>query len=52
MPLVSTAPQGFAQKVNPTHGSGWMVQVRPTNREARLLLKSHPRQWMDSSSPA
>src|SRR2546426_1487947 len=20
---------------NPTHGSGWMVQVRPTNRDAR-----------------
>jgi hypothetical protein len=22
----------FAQKVNPTHGSGWMVQIPPTKK--------------------
>src|SRR5882724_13088265 len=61
---------------NPTHGSGWIVQVQPTNegrspasripptgvggsfksslqtKAARLLLESHPREWVDRSSPA
>src|SRR6266478_4549570 len=38
---------------NPTHGSGWIVQVQPTKRR-RLgpFFESHPREWMDRSSPA
>src|SRR6185295_17681839 len=31
---------------NPTHGSGWIVQVQPT------ISESHPREWVDRSSPA
>ncbi|HEY2971573.1 MAG TPA: hypothetical protein VGJ48_03600, partial [Pyrinomonadaceae bacterium] len=36
---------------NPTHGSGWMVQVRATNSGDRVF-ESHPRQWVDCSDPA
>src|SRR5207244_6992668 len=61
---------------NPTHGSGWIVQVQPTKRcpephpripptavggsfksslqrdAPSLIPESHPRQWVDRSSPA
>jgi glycine cleavage system H lipoate-binding protein len=39
--------------LNTTHGSGWIVQVQPT--EGGLLAsipEYHPRQWVDRSSPA
>jgi hypothetical protein len=29
--------RGFAQKVNPTHGSGWMVQIFSTSKPARSV---------------
>src|SRR6266487_4403054 len=36
--------------LNPTHGSGWIVQIRPT-REHKPSLESHPREWVDGSDP-
>src|SRR5207244_6992667 len=65
-----------ASSPNPTHGSGWIVQVQPTKRcpephpripptavggsfksslqrdAPSLIPESHPRQWVDRSSPA
>jgi len=38
---------------NPTHGSGWIVQSQPTKSTPRdSSPESHPRQWVDRSSPA
>src|SRR6266705_2685519 len=38
---------------NTTHGSGWIVQVRPTEGgPLSYVLEYHPRQWVDRSSPA
>jgi hypothetical protein len=36
---------------NPTHGSGWIVQVQPTNTVTQFL-ESHPLPWVDCSDPA
>ncbi len=38
--------------VNPTHGSGWNIQARPTKNVADLLWEFHPRKWVDHSSTA
>ena len=35
---------------NPTHGSGWILQVQPTQEEP-TSSESHQRQLVDSSSP-
>jgi len=34
---------------NPIHGSGWMVQIQPTEIRLVKQKKSHPREWMDYS---
>ena len=34
---------------NSTHGSGWIVQVRPTTMTE--FLESHPREWVDCLDP-
>ena len=45
--------QGFAQKVgNPTHGSGWIVQVRPIKVDAVGNANPTNGSWLDGSSPA
>ena len=36
---------------NPTHGSGWILQIQPTNRQGSRHEESHPREWVDSSDP-
>src|SRR6266403_2177887 len=36
---------------NPTHGSGWIVQIQPTY-EHPPVLEIHPREWVDCSDPA
>src|SRR6266850_7860380 len=36
---------------NTTHGSGWMVQVKPTKEwGSTCFFEYHPRQWVDGSS--
>jgi len=37
---------------NTTHGSGWIVQVRPTRRAALPFLEYHPREWVGRSGAA
>jgi hypothetical protein len=37
---------------NPTHGSGWIVQIQPTCERAERVLKSHQLKLVDSSDPA
>src|SRR4029453_1954429 len=48
-----TNDDGSTASPNTTHGSGWIVQVLPTS-ERRLdpFFESHPREWVDRSSPA
>src|SRR5882724_9225879 len=38
--------------LNTTHGSGWIVQVQPTSNAVDGFFESHPRKWVDRSSPA
>jgi len=37
---------------NPTLGSGWIIQARPTKNVAELLWEFHPRKWVESSGTA
>src|SRR6185436_1734663 len=47
------AEAGCQSFANPTHGSGWIVQVQPT-RGGRMPVgcESRPRKWVDRSGPA
>ena len=36
---------------NPTHGSGWIFQVQATRGGPEEVAESHPRKWVDRSSP-
>jgi putative transposase len=48
---ISTCADGFRKKQrNPTSGSWWMIQARPTRADG--LLESHRREPVDGSSPA
>ena len=44
--------RGFAQKSNPTHGSGWMLKILSTVSYMYEGLKSHQRELVDGSDPA
>ena len=41
--------RGFAQKSNPTHGSGWMVQIRSTEVSQRNLRIPEVGVWFRSN---
>jgi hypothetical protein len=41
---------GLAQKVeNPTHGSGWIVQIFSNFEGSSVSVQSHLREWVDGS---
>jgi hypothetical protein len=39
------------KKSNPTHGSGWMLQILSTMSHVFEVLKSHQRELVDGSDP-
>jgi hypothetical protein len=49
--LRGTAGLAFQRKSNPTHGSGWMLQIVSTISHVYENLKSYQRELVDGSDP-